>query len=311
MNLATIKTGLISLAGRRGLQIQKASPEILMTLGIAGVITSTVLACKATLKVDTVLDGHEEKLGKIDKALALAISENDPDLYTDKDAQKDLYLTYIQTAAEFVKLYAPSAILGAASIACLLGSHRIMKGRNVALAAAYKLLDEGFDSYRARVREEHGEQTDYMYKNGMRAEVVTEEEPTGENGKTKKVKKNKLRPADPNTNSVYARWFDESCGAWSPQPEYNMMFLRAQQSYHNNILQVRGHVFLNEVYDALGIPRTQAGQVVGWCLGAGGDDFVDFGIFDGDRVKARDFVNGYEQSILLDFNVDGVIHNLI
>lgn len=309
MNLVGIKTKLISLAGRRGLQIQKASPEILMTLGIAGVITSTVMACRATLGAEAVMDRHAKKLDTINQARALAA--DDPTIYSEKDAQKDLYLTYVQTAADFIKLYAPSAILGAASIACLLGSHRIMKGRNVALAAAYKLLDEGFESYRARVREEHGEQTDFMYKHGMRAEVVTEEEPSDNGGKAKKVKKNKLRPVDPNTNSVYARWFDESCDAWSPQPEYNMMFLRAQQSYHNNILQVRGHVFLNEVYDALGIPRTQAGQVVGWCLGAGGDDFVDFGIFDGDRVKARDFVNGYEQSILVDFNVDGVIHNLI
>lgn len=35
------------------------------------------------------------------------------------------------------------------------------------------------------------------------------------------------------------------------------------------------------------------------------DNFIDFGVFDGDRPRARDFVNGYERSILLDFNVDG------
>ena len=60
----------------------------------------------------------------------------------------------------------------------------------------------------------------------------------------------------------------------------------------------------------LGIPRSQAGAVVGWVLGEG-DDYIDFGMFDGNNMATRDFVNGYERSILLDFNVDGVIYDLI
>jgi hypothetical protein len=70
-------------------------------------------------------------------------------------------------------------------------------------------------------------------------------------------------------------------------------------------------VFLNEVYEQLGIPASRAGAVVGWTILPGGDGYIDFGIFDGENSSARMFVNGHEKSILLDFNVDGVIYNKI
>jgi hypothetical protein len=90
------------------------------------------------------------------------------------------------------------------------------------------------------------------------------------------------------------------------------MFLKTQQAYLNDILRIRGHVFLNEVYDALGLERTQAGALVGWISNnVDGDCYIDFGLFDGERPRVRDFVNGNERSILLDFNVDGVIYDLL
>jgi hypothetical protein len=63
----------------------------------------------------------------------------------------------------------------------------------------------------------------------------------------------------------------------------------------------------------LGIDRSKAGSVVGWVITkeGTGDNFIDFGVFDGDNPRARDFVNGREGSILLDFNVDGVIYDKI
>ena len=90
-----------------------------------------------------------------------------------------------------------------------------------------------------------------------------------------------------------------------------MLFLRTQQNYANDLLKARGHLFLNEVYSMLGIPHTSAGAIVWWTIGAGGDNYVDFGIFTRDSQVVREFVNGYERSILLDFNVDGVIWDMI
>lgn len=107
--------------------------------------------------------------------------------------------------------------------------------------------------------------------------------------------------------SIYARFFDESSSVWSKDAEQNLTFLKLQQQNANAKLKVQGYLFLNDVYDMLGIARTKAGQVVGWVYDENntrGDNYVDFGIYkDGNRT----FVNGYERSILLDFNVDGNI----
>jgi len=306
--LENVMMTVSKMAGRTGLKLKSVSPEILLAVGIAGAVTSTVLACRATLKVESVLAVHNERVGKIhtcwEKVKEGEIALDD---YSDFDHRKDLTLTYSQTALDFVQLYGPAVTLGVVSFACIVGGHGIMKQRNVALMAAYQAVEKGFTAYRKRVTEEFGEDKDYEFKNGLRSEVVTEIE-TDENGKTHKVKKTKLVP-DPNGLSVYARFFDESSGQWQKDASYNMLFLKMQQSYWNDMLKARGHVFLNEVYDAIGIDRTKEGAVVGWVVGGGGDDFIDFGIYDGDRPKVRDFVNGYERSILLDFNVDGMIYD--
>lgn len=306
-----ITTGLSKLTGKSGLMFEKHSPQILLGVGIVGVIASTVMACRATMKVNEVLEDHKEKVGKIDYAWQkVQDGEISLDEYSEKDKQKDLVVTYTQTAAHFIRLYGPSVTLGAASIACIITGHKILHRRNLALIAAYKAVEQGFAAYRKRVIEEHGEDVDYMYKHGLRKQEVVEMAYTDQDGVKHKAQKKQVVVQDPNGMSVYARFFDEACEQWSKNPEYNLMFLRSQQNYYNDMLKVRGHVFLNEVYDALGIPRTQAGAIVGWVYDGDGDNFIDFGIFDGDRPRARDFVNGYERSILLDFNVDGVIYDL-
>ncbi len=309
-----VPNALSKVVGRTGLVLQKHSPEILLGVGILGVVGSTVLACRATLKCEATLNKAKKKIETINKCWNDVETGKIPkDAYTKEDRTKDLTVAYIQTGADFVKLYGPAIALGAVSIGCLVGSHRILSKRNMALVAAYKTIEEGFNAYRKRVREEHGDNTDYAYKNGLKSEEIVEKE-IGEDGKTIKVKKTRYKPYgdpdDPNTHSVYARFFDESCKEWTKTPEYNLMYLRSQQNYFNQMLQARGHVFLNEVYDALGISRSQAGSVVGWVLGKG-DNYIDFGIFDGASGPARAFVNGEERSILLDFNVDGVIYDLI
>lgn len=311
MKMEKIAAGLSKLTGRSGLMFQKHSPEILLGIGIAGTIASTIMACRATMKVDEILDTHKENVEKInglwDQVEEGIVSLDD---YSERDKQKDLVIAYTKTTVNLVKLYGPSITLGVASIACIVTGHKILQRRNLALIAAYKAVEQGFAAYRRRVIEEHGEEADYMYKHGLRKQEITEMAYTDEDGVKHKAQKKQVIVEDPNGLSVYARFFDEGCDQWSKNPEYNLMFLRSQQNYYNDMLKARGHVFLNEVYDALGIPRTQAGAIVGWVIGENGDNFIDFGVFDGDRPRARDFVNGYERSILLDFNVDGVIYDL-
>ena len=286
----------------------KHSPEILAGVGVVGVVGSLVLACKATIKLSDVLEESKEQLDKIKEVAADPAYE---EKYSQDDAKKDTTITYVQTAMKVTKLYAPSVILCASSLGCLLASNNILKKRNAALSAAYMTVDKSFKEYRKRVADRFGEEVEKEIRYNIKAEEITKVDEDG-NEVTETVKVMDGTD-DPNSYSDYARFFDESCAAWQNDAEYNLTFLKAQQQYANDLLKARGRLFLNEVYRMLGIDETKAGQVVGWVYNPDnptGDNFVDFGIYNMQRERVRAFVNGYEPNILLDFNVDGVIWNL-
>lgn len=314
--MQVLKLGLAKVAGNKGLLLKKHSPEVLIAVGIVGLVTSTVMACKATRRVDEILNEADYNLEKINDVKEQVESGEIPQkngavVYSDKDYKKDIALVHVKKYADLVKLYAPAVTLGAASIVCILGSHNILHKRNVALMAAYKAVEQSFYNYRQRVIEEYGERKDYQYRNGIREIEITEMPYTDEEGKKHKAEKKTVEVYDPNLRSVYSKFFDEASPYWHKNPEYNLIFLKCQQTYANDMLHARGHVFLNEVYDMLGIERTKQGAVVGWVISKDGDNFVDFGMYDLNNPQARRFVNGDERSILLDFNVDGIIYDLI
>jgi hypothetical protein len=282
--------------GRSGLLVQKNSPGVLFAAGVVGMVGTTVLACRATLKVDAILDDAKRKM-----TLADTLQHDD---YDDMDRRRDKTLVRYQTAVKIGKEYAPAVVLGALSITALTRSHYILTQRNTALIAAYAALDKGFREYRSRVVAKYGEEEDRDLRYGVR-EIKSIDPETQEEKVVKRVA--------PGGQSVYARFFDASSSSWSKDPEVNLFFLKSQQNYANDQLTTRGHVFLNEVYDLLGLERSSAGSVVGWVLSRDGstDNHIDFGIFDKRSQAARDFVNGFEGAILLDFNVDGVIYDKI
>ena len=294
---------------RTGLKLQKHSPEILLVAGTVGVVASTVMACKATLKVEEIVDDAKQKIDTIHEVAAdPAMAEK----YSEEDSKKDLAIVYTQTAVKFIKLYGPAVVLGVASLGCMIGSNRILNKRNAALAAAYAAVDKSFKEYRGRVIERFGEKMDKELRYNIKAQEI-EETTTDENG-NEVVTKKTIEVIDPNNYSQYAIIFDDGNEGWDPDPERTKYFLIQQQNWANERLKARGHLFLNEVYDLLGAKRTKAGAQVGWVYdetNTFGDNFVDFGIFDTTRSKARDFVNGYEKVIVLDFNVDGYILDLI
>ena len=290
-------------------QVQKHSPEILMGVGVVGVVTSTVMACKATMKLNDILEESKETRDKIKEV------ENNPkyeDKYSPEDAKKDLAINYMQTGMKVAKLYAPAVLLGGASLGCLLASNDILRKRNAALSAAYMTVDKSFKEYRNRVTERFGEEVEKEIRYGIKAEQI-ETTVVDEDGNETTVTET-IKTMDPNLYSDYARFFDAASPYWQNDPEYNLMFLKAQQQYANDLLRAKGRLFLNDVYDMLGIEKTKAGQVVGWVYdreNPNGDNFVDFGIYDMSKERVRAFVNGYETNILLDFNVDGNIWNLM
>jgi hypothetical protein len=280
-----------SIAGQV-LKTKANSPHIFFGLGVAGVIGGTVLACRATLKLRDALDTIEEDVKDV-KALHETRKENSVK-FDEGEYYKDLAYVYGRGTGRMIRLYGPAVAVTGLSIVALTGSHVTMTRRNVALTAAVGTVTKAFQDYRDRVREELGPERELDIYHAAENKVV--ELPDG----TKEIAK----IVDPNKMSAYARFFDEYCSAWEKDEELNKLFVGCQQTYANQKLQAQGFLFLNDVYDLFGIPRTRAGQVVGWVLGGDGDNYIDFGMF---RAHNSDFVNGRERSILLDFNVDGVI----
>ena len=306
MNKTGMKINVKTAAKKAMFNVKKHSPEILIVAGIAGVVTSAVMACKATMKVNEVLAEAKESINKVHDVMAdQGISEKE---YSKEDSARDLAIIYGKASAKLVKLYGPAIALGGLSLTAIVCSNNILRKRNVALAAAYTAIDTSYKQYRSRVIEKFGENVDREMKYGIKA-VQIEEKTVDENGKKKTVKKT-VEVVNPYDYSDYARFFDVGNPNWEKDSEYNLMFLKRQQAYANDKLKANGYLFLNEVYDMLGIPKSKAGQVVGWIYdpeNGTGDNYVDFGIYNVNREAARDFVNGYERTILLDFNVDGNI----
>ena len=292
------------------LKLKKHSPEILMAAGVVGVVTSAVMACKATLKVNDIL---EEMKANNDAVNEMLIDDRvKPEEYSEEDAKKDRAIIVAQTGIKFIKLYGPAVALGALSISSILASNNIMRKRNIALAAAYTVVDSSFKDYRARLVERFGEELDRELKYNIKTEQV-EEVVVDENGK-EKIEVNTVKTANPASEySQYARCFTTGCIGHTKDPYYNLNVVRRNENFANNKLRTQGYLFLNEVYEMFGFPKTPAGQIVGWVYNrkdGEGDGYVDFGIYRDDE-KAKDFVNGFENSIWIDPNVDGPIWDLI
>ena len=297
--------------GKRGkLALRAKSPEILMIVGVAGVIGATVGACRATRKLDAILDKHNEEIDKIkmyvDK-LDDDRMDSDGEHYSEKDERHDIFVTWRDTCVSVVKLYAIPVTVGILSIGCIFQSHRILRSRLMTMTTAYNATEKAFSEYRKRVAEKVGAEEEKRIRYGVKREEVEEVQ---ENGKKKKrivdIADHELSQYSP-----YARWFEEGATSrWERTPEYNKLFLVSQQEIANNTLRANGYLFLNDVYEQLGCAKTEAGQTVGWIYDEEnpvGDNFVDFGLYDLYSRRSHDFVNGIEPSILLDFNVDGDI----
>ena len=308
MKFGIDKIGKMALQklGPAGLKLRKHAPDILVASGIVSIGGGVVMACKATVKAETVLADRHEKLDAVKQVEA--DQTVDEAVYSEEDAAKDVQIINTQAAISIVKLYLPAGGLLMLGILNILAAHNLQKNRLMALAAGYNGLLTSFVEYRNRVVEDQGLDKDLEYLHGVtEAEVVEVKTVRGK-------EKEEIVPAevlDKANLSIYARVFDDSNMEWTKDQTYNLHFLKSQQNMANQILKDRGYIFLNEVYQMLGFEPVPFGQLVGWMNGIGGDGFVDFGIYDERNREARDFVNGREKAIWLDFNVDGVIYDMI
>lgn len=291
MNLEAISK---KLAGQTELFLRKHGPEILTGVGVIGFAATTVLVGKAVLKA-------QQPVEEFKKEKQVIANRTVTEQYTEKQRAQDMGRHFIIEGAKICRIFVPAASLGAASIFSVIAAHGMMRRQQTALIAAYTALDAGFRAYRQRVAEELGvEKERELYRRpAMRAIDQVEE---GEEQQYE-VDPDAPRP------SQYGRFFDEMNPNFQKTPEWNLQYLLSTQNWANDQLNAYGFVFLNDVYMALGMERSQAGQVVGWKtkkLG-GVDGYVDFGIYDENNEVNRAFINGYDPMCFVDFNVDGPI----
>ena len=311
MKKSIIPNGVSRKFHKVGFAVKKHSPEILIVGGILGVAASTVMACRATLKVNAVTDEHKKNIDKIHEATEKGYTEAG-EAYTVEDSKKDLTIVYVQTGVKYAKLYAPAVAVGVASLVSIVASHKILRKRNVALAAAYATVDNSFKTYRNRLIDRFGKELDRELKYDIKAKEV-EETVVQEDGTETTVKKT-IQVSGSELASPYAIIFDDGCKGWTKDPELNKFTLLQVQNWANEKLQEKGYLFLNDVYEMLGIPKTKAGHHVGWVYDTkhpNGDNYVDFGLFDIYSERKAAFVNGHERNVIVDFNVDGDIYGLV
>lgn len=292
-----------------GLILKKHSPEILIGVGIVATVGAVVSAVVATKKVQPVIEEGKGDINRVKEMYGPGTATNEKGEIVEVSAlehyPQELTKAYLKCGAKITLRYIPTAVLTTTAIGAFLGAYGIVNRRNVALTAAYTAVNEAFNVYREAVKKELGNEKDHQFLQGLSETTVTNEDGSIS---TELVP---VAPKNAEDYSQYSVFFDESNPNWRPSAEANKAFLRCQQNFANEILRVDGHLFLNKVYDLLGMPHTSAGALVGWVVGEGNENHIDFGIFDPSSEAARAFVNGYEQNILLDFNVDGIIYNLI
>lgn len=286
-----------SKLSRPTLLLKKHSPVILFGAGVVGVGTTVVLACRATLKLEETLEETKTDLARVERA-----SERED--FDDDQTKRAQVAIYVSGGLKVAKLYAPAVAVGLVSVGALTGAHVLLNKRVAGLGAAYAAVDTAFKKYRQRVAEELGIEKDLEFQQDFEDREYVVEGPEGPEVKT-------IRQPGPGAPSMYARFFDENNKNFKRDPHHNQFFIQCQQNWANDMLKARGHVFLNEIYDMLGFDRTKAGAVVGWVWNGKGDSFIDFGVLEGDRYTGQRFINGEERSIRLDFNVAGVIYDLL
>lgn len=317
MKKGTFMTTFTKNLHRTGLKMKKHSPEIMMVAGAVGIGVAFVMACKASMKVNDILEDAKSEIEDIHTEAEEGTCEIQP---TEEETSKALTHVYVHTGLELVKLYAPAVVIGGLSLASLLTSNRIYRNRYISAAAYAKTMETTLKEYRGRVVERFGKDLDNELRYNIKAKEV-EETTVDENG-NEVVTKKTVNAIDPTTLNEFAVFYEEYVRDkkggfvrnpdWCEDNEYNIAFLRQRERYANDILHSRGHVFLNEVRALINLPPTKAGQLVGWVDDPNGDGdcFVDFGLTESSQ-NYMDFLDGTDEAILLNFNVDGNILELI
>ena len=287
-------------------KVKRKSPEICLVVGLVSGGAALVAVGYKTWKHKDVL---VEDIHKIEES-------REEDAETRSEA---LWGAYKAFGVDTIKVYWLPISLATLSATCFIGGHHILSRRLSGAMASYAVLLDKYNTLNERIIDKYGIDAQQELTHGIKVEDVVDAE-TGE--VTKKV----VRDNGPSC-SMYARWYDEgdfdsasshwiwrnTC--WRRNKNDNIYALKMAQSTANDEFKRRGWYKLNEAYAKVGLPPTEEGEHVGWVLGSGHDDFIDFGVFAQFRNGRRQLpVNRLfldpdhpQNAALLDFNVDGCI----
>lgn len=292
MNL--VPKSLSRMTHRSLLKINASSPTILVVAGVVGLGATAVMAAKATRKIDPVLDEHKQTRSEIGYSIQT------------KEQQRELVKLYAHTTFELTKIYGPTIFVGTTSAIAVLGGHKILRTRHAAALSAYSGLMEQFTAYRRRIVQTLGAEMEQDIFDGAHGEYEEDPDHPGE------YKLKSKWDGSNNPDSYLRPWFDEANVNWSRNPENTYMFLKGVQNHANRMLEIRGHVFLNDVFDWLNMPRQPEAVVAGWLRdNPDGDKFIDFGFMSSNDPHTVAFRNQVERTVRLNFNIDGPIWDKI
>lgn len=298
------------------LWFKQNTPELLMVSGIVNSAAAVVTACVATLKVEKkVINPAKSKIVELHNKKDI-LSHREGTTKQDLDAvDGEIRKAYAKAGFKIAAYYAPSALLFGLSVASNVGSHNILKGRNIALASAFASLKSSYDLYREKVANKIGEEAEQALFEDTEVKKVSSKDSKG-----REIVKTIVTPKL-DTDNICGCFWGPGCGQYDHKiGAVNMTYLLQQEVYLNQALQAKGYVFLSEVYDRLGIRagvlgqrRLQAAQVVGWIFDPNDktrDNYIDFGLHDANgklTEKAKDFQSGIADFVWLNFNFDGDI----
>ncbi len=224
--------------------IQKHSPEILSGVGIAGMITTTVLAVRATPKALILI---EEEKRRINAELRIKTKENGQKHCGKVDRLKPAELIRVTWVC-----YIPATVTGILSVACLIGASSVNVKRNAALATAYSLSESALKEYQEKVVQTIGEKKEQEIRDSIakdklsRDPVVNKEIIITGRGETLCY------------DTITSRYF-----------KCDIEKLRRIENELNKQLISEMYISLNEFYYEIGLRTTDLGNDLGWNIGDG------------------------------------------
>lgn len=252
-----------------GRVINKNAPILLTVAGVAGVGATAVFSYKAKDKVEDVVDKLEESQNKLAEIQEIEsrldnreerLSDHEYEvLKNELELANTQYKPYtnLEVARDIAGAVALPVLTGVASVTAIALSYYIQNNRIVNLAAALATSSAENALMRKQYKQLHGEEKYNEFISTHQEEVQLEGE--------KKPKK--VNVADDLSQSTTEAWFRESAFFASDDYDYNMSYINSKLDSMDLRLFQRGFLTLNEVYDALGLPITKQGALLGWSTG--------------------------------------------